>query len=255
MIQVQPDYLIKLGTGVLTDTQSGKLVTEQIEALALQVSGLMKEGKRFLVVSSGAVGAGLEAMGLETRPDSAEKLSQLQACAALGQTRLMHTYEQSFREHGIKVAQLLLSRSDLEEPSSRQRVFDCLQSLLSRGDVLPVINENDSVATEELAYGDNDYLASEVVLLSGAKLFVLLTAVKGLLKEGELVKEVSNIEEAMSLVVDEKGKLSVGGMQSKLEAIARALKEGGEAIIADGWNLAQLPVLLEGKGEGTRFLL
>jgi len=249
-----PPFVVKLGTGVVTQPGTGLVDRDQIDGLAEQVAEARKAGKRVVIVSSGAVGAGLEALGLDSRPT---EVPLLQACAAVGQTRLMKMYDECFQTRGLRAAQLLLTRANLANEKPRSRVLATLSALLSHQNIVPVINENDSVAIEELAFGDNDVLGAQVAILMHSPLFVILTGVRGLLdnrsSESTLIPKVEDIDEVLPLVGAEKGKLSVGGMASKLKAIGQAVEAGVPAMIAEGRNLPQLNEILAGGGIGTRF--
>ena len=188
--------VLKVGTGVLTEPGSLAVDQGQMERLCLGIAELLKAGNQCILVSSGAVAAGMPAFELTQRP---EDTASLQACAAVGQTRLMHNYETIFRREGFNVAQLLLTHDDLETDDRRSRFRNTLLKLLEFGGTVPIINENDSVAVEELNFGDNDVLSSRVAILAEADLFVLMTTVAGLLPPGEsdptkIIDRVTNVE-------------------------------------------------------------
>ncbi|MEM7383990.1 MAG: glutamate 5-kinase [Verrucomicrobiota bacterium] len=248
--------VIKFGSGILTEDRGVELDRGQLEALSTAVVEIKHRGTDCILVSSGAVAAGLSALGLTERPTS---MPALQASAAVGQSRLMEAYETLFARHGLHVAQLLLTHQDLKTTNRRRNFRNTLEELLSRRHLLPIINENDSVAVEELRYGDNDLLSADVARLAGAEALILLTNVDGLLKDAatsrtEIIERVEEIEEVLSCATDEKGGLSVGGMRSKLDAVKRVVDAGIDAWIANGRDAAQLPDLIEGKGRGTWFL-
>jgi len=243
--------VIKFGTGILTRTSGVSLDDEQIERLVHAVSGLRSAGHQVIVVSSGAVGAGTMAFGMAQRPADTPTL---QACAAVGQTRLMHLYERLFRDRGLLVAQLLLTNEDVGQPGRRANLENTLQRLLDFGNVIPIINENDSVAVEELKVGDNDRLSANVAALAGADLLMLLTSVDGLEAgpNGGLIDEVSDVDAVLAHVRNEMGAHSTGGMASKLEAACAAVHAGIEVIIANGRRPEQLAELAAGRGRRTR---
>jgi glutamate 5-kinase len=191
------------------------------------------------------------AFGLTERP---RDTVTLQACAAVGQSRLMHFYETLFRQFGLDVAQLLVTNADFRTEPRRARFRDTLLRLLEFPRVVPIINENDSVATEELLFGDNDALSAGVAELAGAGLLVLLTSVDGIEdSEGKVVPRVNGVDDVAHLVRDESGALSVGGMRTKLEAVRKATAAGIETVIANGRKPEQLADLVRGGGVGTRF--
>jgi glutamate 5-kinase len=242
--------VVKFGSGILAHPSGFGLDEVQFEQLTYAMSGLRSAGHEVIVVSSGAVAAGGMAFGMVKRP---EDTATLQACAAVGQTRLMQRYETLFSRHGLLVAQLLLTNEDLQQPTRRDNLTNTLERLLSFKNVIPIINENDSVATEELKVGDNDRLSAGVARLAGADLLLLLTSVDGLLDEaGQLIPEVTALAEVMNHIRPEKGVHSTGGMASKLGSAAEAVAAGVEVVIANGRKPGQLAELVEGRGIGTR---
>ncbi|MBL9153616.1 MAG: glutamate 5-kinase [Verrucomicrobiales bacterium] len=248
--------VIKIGTGVLTRAGGVALHHAMIARLTQSIADLNEAGHRTIVVTSGAVGAGLMTFGLKERPTD---VGMLQACAAAGQARLMHIYESHFSHFGLKVAQLLLTSDDLTDEKRRANVRTTLDRLLEFPGVIPIVNENDSVAVFELKVGDNDLLSAGVATLIDADRLILLTSVPGLRRSGvedpdDIVELVENVEEVFHFAGDDKGHLSVGGMKTKLTAVKTAVDAGIETIIASGLNPEQLPDLVEGRGKGTRFL-
>lgn len=247
--------VIKLGTGILTQDSGAELDYGRLQRLVSSVAKVQVLGLRCILVSSGAVGAGMTALGLEQRP---EDIPTLQACAAIGQCRLMRRYEDLFQEQGLRVAQLLLTHDDLETEIRRDRIRSTLNRLLQIPRVVPIINENDSVAVFELRFGDNDVLSARVAGLMRARQLLLLTTAKGLMppdakSPDDIVRQVDDIESVLHYARDEKGELSVGGMASKLRAAQEAVHAGTEVIIADGRDPAQLVELVNGLGFCTRF--
>jgi glutamate 5-kinase len=168
----------------------------------------------------------------------------------------MHHYQSLFQNFDLNVAQLLLTAEDFEENGRSQRVSDTLERLLQVQNIVPIINENDSVAVEELSVGDNDMLSARVAGLLGAKRLILLTSVDGLMPpEGdEIVELVEDINEVLSFARNDSGKFSIGGMKSKLQAVKYAVEHGTETIIANGRNPQNILELMKGKGKGTRFI-
>lgn len=244
--------VIKAGTGVLTKSSDGSLDRAAMAHLVSAISGLIHAGHRCLFVSSGAVGSGVSAFGLAEYPkDTATR----QACAAVGQARLMQTYSSLFENFDITVAQVLLTAGDLATPGRAAHVFDTLRRLLAEPRILPIINENDSVAVEELKFGDNDMLSVRVAKLVGARRVVLLTSVDGLLEPetGQLISEVANVDTVLGHVRQEMGRFSMGGMASKLEAVKFAVEAGIESHIAHGRHPDRLAGILAGNGISTKF--
>ena len=228
-------FVVKVGTSSLTD-ESSRL---DIGRVANLVSMLMREkerGRTPILVSSGAIGAGLGKLGKKRRP---EEMHFLQAAAAVGQAILMQTYEIFFNNYGQPIAQLLLTMDDFTDDLRRGNLSNTLETLLNWG-VIPIINENDTVATEEIRVGDNDTLASYVTTESNAELLVILTDVDGLFTNtpssggGELVRVVERITGEVEGWASEAGK-GFGGMYTKVQA-AKRLSEGGIATIIANCN-------------------
>ncbi|MDP0491618.1 MAG: glutamate 5-kinase [Verrucomicrobiota bacterium JB023] len=244
--------VVKVGTGVLTRPSDGRLNGGSLVRLVTALAGLAESGRRVILVSSGAVGAGVSALGLEKYPS---ELREKQAAAAVGQARLMHTYENLFSQFGLSVAQVLLTGNNLQKPRTRERVAGTLDCLMEIGQVIPIINQNDSVAVEELSRGDNDMLSVKVAELVEADLLVLLTSADGLCRGegGELIPEVRNLDEAKSLVGEGSGRFSIGGMKSKLDAVEAALEAGVKTVIGNGHHPERLAEIVEGGGVCTRF--
>lgn len=246
--------VVKVGTGVLTRVSDGRIdggsLVKLVTALAEQVNG----GQRVILVSSGAVGSGVSALGLDRYPS---ELSEKQAAAAVGQARLMHTYENLFSQFGLSVAQILLTGDNLQNEEVRARVKNTIHCLLDKGGVVPIVNQNDSVAVEELSQGDNDMLSVRVSKLMTARLLVMLTSADGLCKGvgGELIPEVRDLAEAKAQVGDASGKFSIGGMRSKLDAVGLAMSAGVQVAIGNGHYPERLEEIVKGGGVCTRFLV
>jgi glutamate 5-kinase len=250
--------VVKVGTRVLT-REGGGLNEERIAVLAEELNAVIDSGRRAVLVSSGAVGAGLGRLGLSKRPTD---LAQLQAVAAVGQSRLIETYESVFRRHNRHVAQVLLTAGDLDQRTAYLNVRNTLHALLEFGAV-PIINENDTVAVDELmtTFGDNDRLAAMVTNLIQAPLLVILSDVEGLYSgdphdpASQLVATVPRLDETIyEYVRDKKTGLSKGGMASKLEAARLCTAAGENVIIASGRRETVLRDVLAGEPIGTLFL-
>ena len=211
------------------------------------------DGKRSVViVSSGAIALGMKKLGLTTRP---RDMPLLQAAAAAGQSVLMRLYEEAFGRHGIAVAQVLLTHADLADRTRANNARDALAALLD-AKVVPIINENDTVAVDEIKFGDNDMLASMVAPLVSADLLILLSDVAGLLNEkGERVPVVRNVaREALPLVTQAKSTVGTGGMASKIEAARRGMLAGASVVVADARQPTTLAGILAGHDVGTLFV-
>ena len=244
--------ILKAGTGVLTKSADGTLDRAALVHLVAAIAGLIDAGHTCLFVSSGAVGSGVSAFGLTEYPtDTATR----QACAAVGQARLMQTYSSLFGNFDITVAQVLLTAADLATPERAGYVSDTLNRLLAEPRVLPIINENDSVAVEELKFGDNDMLSVQVAKLAGAQRVIFLTTVDGLLdpETNNFIPEVADIDHVLQHVRDIKGRFSMGGMMSKLTAVKFAVDAGIETHIAHGRHPDRLAAIVAGNGISTRF--
>ena len=247
--------VVKLGTGVLTD--SHKLIDPvQLEQLVAQVATLRQAGKEVVLVTSGAVGAGMGALGYDSRPtDLAEK----QACAAVGQTRLMAVYEKLFGVHGLVVAQVLLTHDDLEHHERHLNARNTLVTLLNRG-VVPIINENDAVSFTEIKFGDNDKLSALVASLLPADLLVILTTVDGVIenfggKNAKTLSVIEKIDEAIETMAGgTTSETAVGGMRSKIDAAKIAVRSGIPLVIGPGFKKDVLARILGGQDEGTLFI-
>jgi glutamate 5-kinase len=247
--------VVKVGTGVLTNSRKQPDLA-QMEQLVGQIAEQRQAGKEVVLVSSGAVGAGMGVLGHQTRP---KQLAELQACAAVGQSRLMATYEKLFGAFGLSVAQILLTHDDLEHHERHLNARNTLVTLLGRG-LVPIINENDAVSVTELKFGDNDGLSALVASLLPADLLVILTSVDGVIENfGQPnARTLSSIEridaglEAMAGGTD--SETAMGGMSSKIEAAKIAVRSGIPLVIASGRKKQALARILAGEDEGTLFV-
>jgi len=247
--------VVKLGTGVLTDSRR-RPDPAQLEQLVAQVAALRQSGREVVLVSSGAVGAGMGALGFDRRPVD---LAELQACAAVGQSRLMATYEQCFARHGLTVAQVLLTHDDLRHKVRHLNARNTLVTLLRHG-VVPIINENDVVSVTELKFGDNDRLSALVTSLLPADLLVILTTAEGLVEgfggpNARLLSTVAEIDDRIiALASGTTSVTAVGGMVTKIEAAKIVVRSGIPMVIASGHDTTVLGRVLSGEDAGTLFL-
>lgn len=247
--------VLKFGTGILTRKDAPEPDPVQVRKLIEAVALLKRAGHAVVVVSSGAVASGLKPLDFKQRPTD---VTTLQALAAVGQTHLMHAYESLLRDHDLHVAQLLVTHEDFENADRAPRVKAVLDRLMEFSQVVPVINENDSVAIEELRYGDNDKLSSRVARFWGADVLILLTSAPGLLRDMKKPEEgpipvVYDVDDVIHHAEEEKTALGTGGMISKLRAVQDAVHGGVECIIASGRHAEQIPSLINGEGICTRF--
>lgn len=226
--------VVKVGTHAIA-TRSGHPDHVALKRLVCQLSELKRAGNEVIFVSSGAVAAGIEALGLKSRP---QNVNDIQMCAAVGQARFICEYEMLFEELGEKIGQVLLTHHDFEVDSNRENVRKSLEHLVKAG-IIPIINENDVVADDEIkgsTFGDNDWLSYLIAKLVCADSLVLLSTVDGLLDaDGNRIALVGNVREAVKLVrTGQKGSFSKGGMDSKLKAIKAAVEAGIDTYIANG---------------------
>lgn len=244
--------VVKVGTHAIAK-KTGHPDYPALRRLVLQLAALRKAGHELVFVSSGAVAAGVEALGLKARP---EDVNDVQMCAAVGQARFICEYEKLFSECGLKVGQILLTHADFEDRRRSQNVKNMLSRLVDNG-IIPVVNENDAVADEELkgrSFGDNDWMSFLIAKLVRAEVLVLLTTVDGLLDDnGKRIARVDNFRNIGRLIhPGEKGRLSKGGMDSKLKAVKAAVKSGIDVYVANG-RKAVLEGIFSGKSIGTFF--
>lgn len=251
-------WIVKVGSRSLTG-DDGHLDQDQVANLAKQVLTLVEMGKRVLLVSSGAVASGVGKLGLSSRPTD---LATLQAVAAIGQTHLIHVYEQTFAKHGRLAAQVLLTASELDDRVAYLNVRNTLRKLLELG-AIPIINENDTVAVDELktTFGDNDRLAGMVAGLFEGSLLIILSDVKGLYDRdprdpcAKVVATVDRIDESIEeMVRDRKTGISKGGMASKLATAKFVTSSGQSVVIAWGRGPDVLVRLAQGEPIGTLFV-
>ena len=261
--------VIKLGTGIVTGSDA-QFNSELLQAVARVIANLKKDGRQVVLVSSGAVGLGRGRLGLHR--DRLNDLVMSQACAAVGQSLLMHEYEKLFHTHGIQLAQVLLTEGDFVDRTRYSNLRQTMEALLKLG-VLPIVNENDTISTAELDYlniragerifSDNDRLAALVMSHLEADVLVLLTDVDGLMEFGAsgakdaegkvipLVEEISPELKSLAMGPSAGGR---GGMQTKLDAAEIAMQAGGIAVIANGKKTDTLERIFSGEPTGTVFL-
>lgn len=247
--------VIKVGSSTLTH-ETGHLNIRRIESLVKVLSDLKNSGKDVVLVSSGAVSAGVARLGLAERPHStAEK----QATAAVGQTELMKIYAKFFSDYGITVGQILMTRDVFENDEGRAHVENTFESLIGLG-CIPIVNENDSVATEELNFGGNDYLSAYVSLVCHADILINLSDIDGLYdsdprknENARLIGRVESIDDVISLAGGKGTERGTGGMAAKLEAARLVTDAGIPMFIMNGHDPEILYRLLDGEHVGTYF--
>lgn len=257
VIALAHTVVVKVGTNVLTNAD-GTLDPARLQALADQVERIRRTGRKVALVSSGAIGAGIGALGLSRRPTD---LRQLQACAAVGQSSLMQAYRECLAQHGTHTAQILLTAGDFD---NRRRYLNARNTIVTlfEWNCLPIINENDTVSVAEIRFGDNDHLAAMVTNLLQAPLLILLTVVDGLY-EVDPATRPNAVPIATVPIIDanilgmaggSKSSLGTGGMRSKLRAARLATAAGESVIMANGSRPGVLDALFAAEPLGTLFL-
>ena len=248
---------VKVGTSTLTH-KTGRLNIRRVEELCKVLSDVKNAGHEIVLVSSGAIGMGVGKLNMAERP---KDMPTKQAAAAVGQCELMYVYDKLFQEHNHTVAQILITGEDLADQTRHDNFTNTLMRLLELG-ALPIINENDTIATSEIAVGDNDTLGALVAASVESDLFVVLTDIDGLYtsdprhdESAEFIREVKEITEEM---LDGAGgggtELATGGMATKLSAAKIAMDAGVDMIIVNGQNPAVIYDAVDGKPVGTRFI-
>ncbi|MCR4435658.1 MAG: glutamate 5-kinase [Clostridiales bacterium] len=249
--------VIKVGTSTLT-YDTGKINFTRIDKLARVMSDLANQGKDVVLVSSGAIGVGVGKLKLKGKPKT---VREKQAIAAVGQCELMHMYSKFFSDYGRIVGQILLTRDVVEDDIRRKNVINTFENLLERG-IIPIVNENDSVAVEEIEFGDNDTLSAIVAQLVGADLLIILSDIDGFYngdpKKNTGLKLISVIEQITPALEKYAGgpgtKRGTGGMATKLLAAKIATAAGVDMVISNGINPEVIMDIMEGKDVGTLFV-
>ena len=242
--------VVKVGASVLT-SNAGRILPERLDRLVEELAACAAAGRHPVLVSSGAIACGMARLGLSRRPDA---LAQLQACAAIGQSELMHLYTRAFAERGLFTAQVLLTQEDLANRARFRNAKQTILTLLHRR-VVPVVNENDTVAVEEITFGDNDRLAALVASAIDAHLLVILSDVDGFLQDGKPLERVESLGRLQPAILrGPKRPVTKGGMASKLEAARIVGHSGIPMIIANGTRAGILTQILSGGSVGTLFV-
>lgn len=248
--------VIKVGSSTITH-DSGLLNLKKLDDLSKVLSDLNNAGNEIILVSSGAIAAGRGKMHLDKRPDS---LEEKQAMASIGQCELMYIYDKFFSQYSVTVAQLLITKRVIVDETLRKNATSTLETLL-KYKAIPIINENDSVATDEIVYGDNDTLSAITAKLTNADLLILLTDINGLYdknpnthSDAMLIEKVEEInEEIEKMAEDTNSKVGTGGMITKIQAAKIATTSGCDMVIANGKDIHILYDIIEGKQVGTFF--
>jgi glutamate 5-kinase len=246
----------KLGSSIVA-ADDGELRADVLDRVCEQVAELEQSGERLVMVTSGAIARGMRLLGLPVRPRA---MDELQAASAIGQGDLFRAYEERLARHGVRAAQVLLTASDIAARTNYLNARQTLRRLLAWG-VVPVVNENDTTATDEITFGDNDFLAAQVAVFLGARLLVLLTDTAGLHTadprndpEARLVEEVTDFAALEGLEIgDRTSPFGLGGMRSKVAAAEMAAEAGIGSTICDGTRRGVLAAAAAGEAVGTRF--
>ncbi len=249
--------VVKLGTSTVSHQSTGNINIGRLDAICRQIADLVGAGKEVILVSSGAIGLGRNRMGVRKRPST---IPEKQAYAAIGQGLLIHMYQKLFSEYGLTAAQILLTRDDI---SNRERYLNARETInqLIGMAVIPIINENDTVAVDDINFGDNDLLSAHVALLIDADILVMLTDTDGLYtadpridSKATIIKEIECVDSGVRCLAGASITThGTGGMLSKVEAASIVAQAGLQALIANGSSHAILPRIFEGEVIGTYF--
>lgn len=250
--------VIKIGSSSITHEETGALNLIKLEILVRELCDLKNQGKDIILVSSGAIAVGRQAVHFDHRP---KKIAEKQACAAIGQAQLMMTYQKLFHEYGHLAAQILLTRDTIDEELSHYNAVNTFEELLSMG-AIPVVNENDTVSTYEIQFGDNDSLSATVAALVNADLLILLSDIDGLFTDdprinpdAKFVPMVEKLDKKlMGMGKGSNSNVGTGGMEAKLHAAQIATEAGTDMIIANGEDFHIIHKIIQGENYGTLFL-
>ncbi|SHO50183.1 glutamate 5-kinase [Anaerocolumna xylanovorans] len=250
--------VIKIGSSSLTHQETGKINLSKMEKLVRILTDLRNQGKDVILVSSGAIAVGKETLGISNRPT--EK-SVKQACAAVGQTRLMMVYQKLFAEYNQVPAQILMTKYTMINDISRENAQNTFHELFEMG-VIPIVNENDTVTTDEIEFGDNDTLSAIVTALVNADLLILLSDIDGLYTddprqnaEAVFIDSVEHIDEKFEgMAKDSSTLVGTGGMATKISAAKIATASGADMVIANGEEVDIINSIMAGEKKGTFFL-
>ncbi len=251
--------IIKIGSSSLTHKETGALDLTKLEVLIREISNIRNMGKEVVLVSSGAIAVGSRTVGMKEKPTL---VAEKQACAAIGQAKLMMIYQKLFAEYGQMAAQVLLTKNTITDRTSRNNAFNTFEELLKLG-AIPVVNENDTVSTYEIQFGDNDTLSALVCSLIQGDLLILLSDIDGLFTDDphrnpdskfieqvdELTEELLNMGKSTST-----SSVGTGGMATKLAAAKIATTSGADMVIANGGDFHIIHKILEGQNIGTLFV-
>ncbi len=262
LLKEKKRIVIKVGSSTLTHQETGSLNLIKMERLVRELTDFRNQGKEVVLVTSGAIAVGRKAVGLEQRPT---KIAEKQACAAVGQARLMMVYQKLFSEYNQVAAQILMTRNTMANELNRYNAQNTFEELLTLG-VIPIVNENDTISTYELdrleQFGDNDTLSAVVAALIHADLLIVLSDIDGLFTDdpnrnaqADFISQVEHLDDKLLAMGKGSGSsVGTGGMATKLTAARLATMAGADMIIANGADVGILHQLMEGAELGTLFL-
>ncbi len=250
--------IVKIGSSSLQHADSGELDLIKLEKLVRELCDLRNQGMDVCLVSSGAIAVGRRAIGLSERPT---EVSTKQACAAVGQARLMMIYQRLFSEYAQVASQILMTKNTIVDDTSRENAKNCFEELFRLG-IIPIVNENDTISTYEMHFGDNDTLSAMVTSLTGADLLILLSDIDGLYTDDPrsnpdavLVERIERLDKRYLAMAKEStgSDVGTGGMATKLRAAHIATCSGADMIIANGKDVGILHEIIDGSFKGTLF--
>lgn len=251
--------VIKIGSSSLTHKETGMLNLTKLEILVRELADLHNQGKDVIIVSSGAIAVGRGAMKIKNRP---EDLAEKQACASIGQARLIMTYQKIFAEYDQTAAQVLMTKYTVSNDVTRHNAINTFLKLLEMG-AIPIVNENDTISTDEIEFGDNDTLSALVAALVHADMLILLSDIDGLFTDdpnknpdAKFINLVEKLDEHLeSMAKDSTGSsVGTGGMATKLTAAKIATRAGADMVIANGEDFHVIHKIMQGRNHGTLFL-
>ena len=250
--------VVKIGSSSITHPETGALNLTKLEVLVRELCDLKNRGKEVILVSSGAIAVGRQAIGVHHRP---KNVSEKQACAAIGQAQLMMTYQKLFSEYGHRAAQILMTKNTMIDNLSRRNASNTFDELIKLG-AIPVVNENDTVSTYEIQFGDNDTLSAIVSALTHADLLLLLSDIDGLYTddprknpEAQFIDLVDKVDDHyMKMGKGSGSDVGTGGMATKLSAAGIVMAAGCDMVITNGARMEELYGIVEGRNIGTRFV-
>ncbi len=249
--------VVKVGTSSLTHQETGAIDLIKLEKLVRELTDLHNQGKEVILVSSGAIAVGRKAIGMKERP---KELAVKQACASIGQARLMMIYQKLFMEYNQIASQILMTKNTLENEQNRENARNTFETLLSMG-AIPIVNENDTVSTYEIQFGDNDTLSAVVSVLVEADLLLLLSDIDGLFTDdpnrnpdARFIEYVEHVDEHFEqMAKNSVSDVGTGGMSTKLNAAKLATAAGAQMVIANGADMGVIHRIMQGERVGTLF--